>query len=812
MRHLCSAAALAAVLALPAPAQETPNVLLVIADDLGYGDVGCFGAPSIETPAIDRVAAEGAKLTSFYVHPSCSPTRAALLTGRYAQRVSIDAPLGFWSPRGLGPAEVTLAEELQNRGYRTGFFGKWHLGDSPDQLPTAQGFDDWFGTPWGLIGRPDVLFDSQAPPIVSQDPATWTRAFTDRTLAFIDSAVQQQRPFFAVLAHHLPHAPVTPSPGFVGQSADGRDYGDGVEEIDAGIDELLQRLEQLQIAEDTLVVFFSDNGPAAAYGPYQAGSAGPLRGWKGSTLEGGMRVPCVLRWPGGVPAGQVLDEPLFVADLMPTLLSIVDGAAPTPGKYDGRDVQRVVRQGLPMPAGEDTVAFVGPSGVVDGVRRGALKWRLGALYDLASDIGETTDIAALYPQEVAELEAARQALETDILASRRPAAASLRVRPTWRAPLGLPGAATLLDGDTWAELEMGAAGWTVHDLDPAADISLVTASSARPVGAPASALHLDAPSPDLRLLRTGGEFQGHGAGEGSVSLWWTTPPALDQALVLLDVGDDVSGLSLSIGDLGQLGDDAAPGRHDDLCVRVGGDGSVGNAALDVDLAECEGRLTLLTVTLSATGLVTVYQDGILLGQVDAGAPVDWGAAGLWALLGQEGPLGGVSALAPPAPTAAGGAGEVAALRVLDRELLRPEVEAEYGRFVTLPYCVSQTNSTGAVGRLELFGSFIPAEQRLWAHVSGLPAGTVGVFVAGTEQTRWPALSGYFCLGGSVLRLRLAVVPPGETQTVFPAVRAVGGPGFNAWLPEAGSAWNVQFVYRDGLLGRMTNAVAVRFAP
>ena len=485
---------------------------------------------------------------------------------------------------------------------------------------------------------------------------------------------------------------------------------------------------------------------------------------------------------------------------------------PGPGSYDGRDIQQVVRQGLPMPPGQDIVGFVGPNGAVDGVRRGALKWRLGALYDLATDIGETTDVAALYPQETQELESARQALEADILASRRPAAASLRVRPTWRAPLGLPGTSLLLDGDSWAELEIGASAWTVHDLDPQFDFAVVPAAPARPVGAPASAIQSATPSPDLRLVRTGSEFNGSGPREGSVSLWWTIPQALDKALVLLDFGDDLSGLSLSVGDLGQLGDDAAPGRFDDLCVRVGGDSSLGQAALDVDLYECEGRLTLLTVTLSADGVVTVYQDGIELGKVAAGAPVAWGADGVWALLGQEGALGGVNALAPPAPLALGGAGEVAAIRVLDRELLRQEVEAEYGRFVALPYCVSQTNSTGAVGRLELFGSFIPAEQRLWAHVSGLPSGTVGVFVAGTEQTRWPALSGYFCLGGSVLRLRLAVAPAGETQIVFPVVRAVGGPGFNAWTPEPGSAWNVQFVYRDGLLGRMTNAVAVRFAP
>jgi arylsulfatase A len=792
-------------------AQTPPNVVLIIADDLGYGDIGCFGAQLIETPALDRIASEGAKLTSFYVHASCSPTRAALLTGRYAQRVGIDAPFGTWSPRGLPSTEVTLAEALQARGYRTGWFGKWHLGDSPDQLPDAQGFEDWFGTPWGLLGRPDILLDTQGPEVLSTDPPSWTRQFTDRTLAFIADSVALQRPFFAVLAHHLPHSPATPGPSFIGQSADGREYGDGVEEIDAGVAEILAHLEALDIERETIVMFFSDNGPANAYGAYQQGSPGPLSGWKGTTLEGGMRVPCVVRWPDNINPGLVTDEPLFVADLFPTLLALIDGAAPAPGLYDGRDVRNVLLHGQAMPPGEDAIYYVAPGGLVDGVRRGSAKLRLGELFDLATDIGETIDLAAQFPQLVAELEQLRVAREVDILASRTPAAPTQRKRPTWRAQFGLPTGNVLSDGQSWEESEQGAWPFIVVDQDVVNDFIRVPASPNRPLIAPTMAVRASLPSPDLRFERRGVEFTGLAEGAMSVTLWWTTQPALDQEVVLLDIGDDERGLSLTIGDFGLLGDDAQSGRCDDLRVCVGGSASLGSATIESDLSGGDDRMTSLGVTLSRTGLLRAYQDGFELGAVDCGAPVSWGGDEEWSLLGRHGQLGGSGASSAPPMLATAGGGEVAGLRVWDRELQRGEVEGEYGRYLAIPYCGSQTNSTGAVARLTLFGSFIPSERRTWAQIEGLPTGSIGVLAAGSQQTRWAVLSGNLCLSGTIVRLKVVATPPGQNSILAPVFEPHGSTNPNQWLPFAGSRWNFQFVYRDGVVGRMTNAEQIYFS-
>ncbi|MEZ6013562.1 MAG: sulfatase-like hydrolase/transferase [Planctomycetota bacterium] len=788
---------------------DRPNIVLVIADDLGYGDLGCYGAPLIATPALDRLAQEGAKLTSFYVHPSCSPTRAALMTGRYAQRVSIDAPFGVWSPVGLPPSEVTLAEELQQRGYRTGYFGKWHLGDSPDQLPESQGFDEWFGTPWGLLGRPDILLDEHGNTTLSSDTPSWTRQFTDRTLSFIRDSAQIGAPFFAVLAHHLPHSPATPGAMFVGQSADGREYGDGVEEIDAGVEELMAELQAQGIAEKTLVIFMSDNGPASAYGAYQQGSAAPLRGFKGSTLEGGTRVPCIVRWPASIAAGSIVDEPMFVADLLPTLLSIIDGTPPASGTYDGRDVRPALLHGMPMPPGEDAVYYVAPGGTVDAVRRGAWKLRRGELFDLATDVQELVDLSAQLPLLAGELEVLRQNVESDILANRRPAAPSLRRRPTWRGQAGLAPGQALASGDTWLETEQGSAPWVVVDNDPLLDLARVATPFGRPIVSPSMAISLPAPSADLRLERTGAEFAGSAEGAASAVVWWTIPTALDRAIVVLDIGDDMSGASITIGDLGLIGDDAAPGRFDDVRVRVGGRHSPGSATIDFDLEGADGSFTLLGLTLSADGELCAYQDGLLRGVADAGAPVAWGGDLDWALLGGKGALGGAGGPGDLPLTTDMGAGDVAGVRVWDRTLQRREMESEYARYLATPFCGSQPNSTGAAARLELFGSFLPHERRLWASVEHLPAGSVGVLVVGTVQTRHPALQGYLCVSGAVQRLRVAATGPGLDHLVMPVLEP-SGTG-SPWTPTPSVAWTFQFVYRDGAAGRMTNAESILFS-
>ena len=234
------AAVLAQLLALPATGEggsgttTPPNFLIIMADDLGYGDVGAFGGQVIATPRIDDLCASGMRLDSFYAHPTCSPSRAAMLTGRYAQRVGLPGPIGAWSPRGLSPDEVTLAEVLKTVGYRTATFGKWHIGDAPEQQPTAQGFDEFRGMLWGPTGIPLVAADA-ALGIDEYEPSLSLDAIdvTTRSLDFISASVAAEEPFFCFASYIAPHEPATASAGFQGISADGRDYGDSVEELDA---------------------------------------------------------------------------------------------------------------------------------------------------------------------------------------------------------------------------------------------------------------------------------------------------------------------------------------------------------------------------------------------------------------------------------------------------------------------------------------------------------------------------------------------------------------------------------------------------
>ena len=790
-----------------------PNVLLIVADDLGYADLGCFGAPLIATPHIDTLAQEGAALRSFYVHPSCSPTRAALLTGKYAQRVGVPGPLGRWSATGLDPAEDTIAELLHARGYRTGFFGKWHLGDSPEQLPPNQGFDDWFGTPWGLPGQPYVLFDSAGPTLWHTDPRDWTEDFTDRTIDFIDDAVNASQPFFAVLAHHAPHFPATPGSVHVGRSADGREYGDAVEEIDDGVGRLMQHLLQRGVDQTTVVVFLSDNGPSNQVGAYQRGSATPFSGYKGSTLEGGVRVPCVVRWPSVVTPGASIDEPVAVIDLLPTLVGFVDGMPYQQGLVDGRDVLGVL-QGGPPPLGQEAVYFTGGVANVDGVRQGPWKLRNGALYDLIVDPGETTDLAAVRPDIVGQLEPLRAALAADLAVNRRPPAPSSRRRPSWRADLGFGAQAVLVDGQEWLELEQGSAPWVVVDTDVQNDLVRVPAPLDRPLVAPSQLVSSGVASSELQLVRTGAEFTGLAEGPFSLTLWLRRVPGVEAELVVLDIGDSARGLSLTLGDFGLTTDDVVPGRFDDLRVRVGGSASPASATLDVDLLGDGTPLQIIGVTADATGQLTVYVDGFVRATVAAGDALHWGADQAWSLFAASGELGGAggAGVLPPAVTAS--AVEVAGLRIWDRDLLRVEVEAEYARFNLFPYCSGVVNSTGKAAELDLFGSFLPSDQALYARVTGLPQNAVGVLLAGLDQTRVPYSAGYLCVTGSLRRVRSAIALSNGSEVTFPAIatpvlQPVGAPPLPpAWLPTPGSSWQLQYVYRDGAQLQLSNAVSV----
>ena len=345
-------------------AAARPNVVLILADDLGYGDLGVQGSRAIDTPHIDRIAAEGVRLTDFYAAAStCSPSRAGLLTGRYPARSGISTPLqavgdtfarklthraaiimaklglvdmigGRNLVQGLPPGEITLPEALKLAGYRTAAFGKWHLGDFtelPEYHPFEHGFDHFVGFNMSNDDFP-VAFWRGGEEIVEDigaEQSHYTRLFTEEAVRFIEAA--REGPFFVYMAHKDPHLPFFPSERFAGRS-DGGPYGDAVEEFDWSTGEILAALERLGIADQTLVIVTSDNGP------WFEGSAGDLRGRKGQSFEGGFRVPLVARWPGRIPAGTVAGVPAMGIDLFPTLLGLAGLGLPSDRVIDGTDI------------------------------------------------------------------------------------------------------------------------------------------------------------------------------------------------------------------------------------------------------------------------------------------------------------------------------------------------------------------------------------------------------------------------------------------------------------------------------------------
>ncbi len=319
-----------------------PNIVLILADDLGYADLGCFGAKDIRTPNLDRLAGQGTRFTNFYVAQAvCTASRAALLTGCYPNRIGLHGALNHTSRNGLHADEWLLPEMLRDRGYATSIVGKWHLGTAAAFNPLRNGFDEWLGIPYSNDNSkfhpvlaaempPLPLFDGQR--VIEQDPdqSQFTRRFTDRAVSFIER--NASRPFFLYLPHVMPHVPIAVSEKFKGRSKHGL-YGDVVEELDWSVGEILGALDRLKLAENTLVIFFSDNGPWLSYGEY-AGSAAPLREGKLTAFEGGMRSPLLVRWPGKVPAARVCDVPWMAIDWLPTLREITGGKAPE-RKIDG---------------------------------------------------------------------------------------------------------------------------------------------------------------------------------------------------------------------------------------------------------------------------------------------------------------------------------------------------------------------------------------------------------------------------------------------------------------------------------------------
>lgn len=330
--------------------RQPPNIVIILADDLGYGDLGAFGHPTIATPNLDRMAREGLRLTQFYVGECvCTPSRAALLTGRLPIRNGMCSDtrrvLFSDSSGGLPDGEVTIAEALKTKKYATACVGKWHLGHLPQFLPTRQGFDSYYGIPYSNDMKPTILMrDGQ----VIEDPVdqtTLTSRYTAEALSFIRQ--HRQGPFFLYLAHNFPHVPLFASHEFKGKSRRGL-YGDVVEELDHGVGQILDTLRELKIDEQTFVFFTSDNGPWLTKNQ-NGGSAGLLRGGKGSTWDGGMREPTIAWWPGTIHAGRTTSELASTMDLFATIHALVDIPLPTDRTLDSFDIRPVLLGQAPSP-------------------------------------------------------------------------------------------------------------------------------------------------------------------------------------------------------------------------------------------------------------------------------------------------------------------------------------------------------------------------------------------------------------------------------------------------------------------------------
>ena len=410
------AASLAAA-ATAAPAR-LPNIVLIYCDDLGYGDLGCYGS-NIRTPNIDGLAKQGIRFTDFYSgNPVCSPSRAALLTGRYCVRAGVPKVLFPYDEKGLPESEATIAQTLKPKGYRTMCVGKWHLGHNAKYLPTTRGFDHYFGIPYSNDMAPRWLMEDAKVIEEQAGLETLTPRYTERAVKFIEESAKAAEPFFLYMPHTYPHIPLGASPKFRGKSPLGM-YGDVVEELDWSVGEVLSALKRSGAESKTLVIFASDNGP------WHQGSAGPLRGRKGATWEGGQRVPFIARFPGRIPRGKVSHGVAGAMDLHPTIAKLCGAEAKNP--FDGVDIWPLLTSA--KPALEDREAFLYFDDVyLQCARHG--KWKLhiarhnvmiynpvphsgrislplakSELYDLASDPSESYDVAAENPQVVADLQA-----------------------------------------------------------------------------------------------------------------------------------------------------------------------------------------------------------------------------------------------------------------------------------------------------------------------------------------------------------------------------------------------------------------------
>ncbi|MFZ9687363.1 MAG: sulfatase [Chitinophagaceae bacterium] len=448
---------------LNAQTKNLPNIILIYMDDMGYGDLSCYGALNIHTPILDKMAAEGIRFTNFNTTQAvCSASRASLLTGCYANRIGISGALWPKAGIGLSPDEMTIAELLKQKNYATAAFGKWHLGDVKGYLPKSHGFDEYYGIPYSNDMWP-VLYDgtpaktgtnkSSYPPLpliegdqavstitTLDQQAQLTGTLTDKTISFIER--NKEHPFFVYLAHPMPHVPINASEKFKGKSKQGL-YGDVIQEIDANVGRILKKLDDLKLDKNTLIIFTSDNGPWFNFGNH-AGSTGGLREGKGTSFEGGHRVPCIMRWKGVLPSGLVLNQLASTIDVLPTLAAITNAKLPEK-KIDGVNLYPLIKGDISQNPRSEFYYYYRKNSL-EAVRKD--HWKLvfehpsrsyegqvagkdgfpgnspenimmpKALYDLRRDPGERYDVQKEFPEMVKILEAiadkAREELGDDI--------------------------------------------------------------------------------------------------------------------------------------------------------------------------------------------------------------------------------------------------------------------------------------------------------------------------------------------------------------------------------------------------------------
>ena len=456
MRRLLHSAGLLCVLFLQSSfaADTKPNFVIIFADDQGYGDLGCFGSEKIKTPHIDRIAKEGRRFTNFMVaSPVCTPSRAALLTGCYPKRVGMHQHVLFpSSKKGLNPSEHTIADHLKSQGYATACFGKWHLGHHPETLPRQNGFDVYLGIPYSNDmnhpdnkGKPKVSSDDlwrdqssavklwKTPLVENEeivelpvDQRTVTRRYTDRAVDFIKE--HKDGPFFVYLPHSMPHIPL-----YVPEDAYDPDpqnaYTCVIEHIDAEVGRVMDTIREQGLSENTYVIYTSDNGPWLQFKNH-GGSAGPLRDGKGTTFEGGQRVPCVMWGPGRIPAGTVCDQLMGTIDMLPTIAAITGEPLPKEKKIDGMDLSHLLMGKEGTQNREEFIHYTS-QGQLEGIRQG--KWKLLVkkprrnrnnknakattttfLFDLASDLGEQKNLASDQPDIVTKLQKRMMELDQEI--------------------------------------------------------------------------------------------------------------------------------------------------------------------------------------------------------------------------------------------------------------------------------------------------------------------------------------------------------------------------------------------------------------